>query len=292
MTIANVSSLVTQVVLQESGTSGGLNLTALFSQVVQQNEPGRVFVSALQTQVVERNDPRRFLVPSLKTQVVIQNLSSTGGKFNVAAQYPQVVYSTGTDDQPRQRAWTFDFDGHTFYVLDLGETGALAYNLTTQSWQRFNTTGYDGHFNFKNGFHWRGGKQIVGGGLLDGLLLKLDPDKALDEGFKPIEYEIQGVLFATTEDIMRQYNLRMVGSPGRTFLDDDTDLPILRMVFSDDNGATWSTERTVTLSNTDKDQRIEFRSLGGFRQPGRIFRLYDDGGIKFIAYVMADLEGE
>jgi hypothetical protein len=263
----------------------------MFAQVVQKNEPKRMFISDLTTQVVEQSLPKRYLLPDLSTQVVHKNGASTGGIFRVAGQFPQVVYTIGAEDQPRQRAWTFDFDGHTFYCLDMGESGCLAFNLTTGSWQRFNTIGYTGHFNFKNGFHWRAGKQVVGGGLFNGQILSLDPTKSLDEDFKPIAYEIQGVIVVSSEDIVRQYNLRMVGSPGRRFLEDDIDPPVLRMQFSDDNGATWSPEETLTLT-TDKEQRLEFRSLGGIKQPGRIFRLYDDGGIKFIAYVVADLEGE
>jgi hypothetical protein len=63
------------------------------------------------------------------------------------------------------------------------------------------------------------------------------------------------------------------------------------MQFSDDNGNSWSTEKTITLTQ-DAEQRLQFRSLGRMKQPGRIFRLYDDGGIKFIATVVADVEGE
>lgn len=293
MTIANLASLSTQVVISSSASSpAGMAVSNMVSQIVLRTGSDRVFVSALTSQVVEATIPKRAFIGSLDSQVVIKNDPSDGGIFRTSEMSPQVVFTTGTDDVPRQRAWTFDFDGHTFYCLDLGETGCLAFDLTTGSWTRWNTTGYDGHFNFKNGFHWRGGKSVVGGGLLDGMILELSPDASIDEGFKPIEYEVQGVLFASTESIIRQYNLRMVGSAGRTSLEDEFNPPELKMVFSDDNGATWSDERSVTLSDTDKDQRIEFRSLGGFKQPGRIFRLYDTGGIKFIAYVMADVEGE
>jgi hypothetical protein len=292
MTIANISSLTTQVVTQNALASpGGFGVTALLAQVVTETEPARVFVSEVVSQVIQTSIPRRYIVSEHVAQVIVKNSSTTGGVIRVSEQFPQVVYTTGSNDQPRQRAWTFDFDGHVFYCLDMGESGCLVFDTTTGSWTRWNTTGYDGHFNFKNGFHWRGGKQVVGGGLLDGLILSLDPTKVLDEDFKPIKYEIQGVVFFTSEDVIRQYSLRMIGSPGRTYLEDDLDPPILRMQFSDDNGNSWSTEKTITLTQ-DAEQRLQFRSLGRMKQPGRIFRLYDDGGIKFIATVVADVEGE
>ena len=60
------------------------------------------------------------------------------------------------------------------------------------------------------------------------------------------------------------------------------------MRFSDDEGVTWSNEFSITLE-TDAKQRLEFRSLGAFAEPGRIFRLYDTGGIKFIGRCEADI---
>jgi hypothetical protein len=294
MTVASLSGLAVQVVQQSTSTSGSDAgnkgfLTGLAVQLVTESKPESVLVSSLALQVVSTSIPERVLLSSIIGQVLIQ--SGTSGQVAWAGVSPQVVYTIGIDDTPRQRAWTFDLDGHTFYVLDMGDQGALAYDLKTQSWSRWSTQGYEGHFNMKNGFHWRGGKQVVGGSLLDGGIVALDEEATLDEGFRPILYEVQGVLFATSEDAIRQYNLRMIGSPGRRGLDDDVTPPVLNMTFSDDNGATWSTPRAVTLTS-DKEQRIEFRSLGRFRQPGRIFRLYDSGGIKFIAYVMADVEGE
>lgn len=289
---ARVSNIVVQTIQQSDSSGLTATVGSVSAQAVVSTTPKRVQVSSLGAQLVTSTTPKRVQVSALMAQLLIQNLASTGGTFRNTNDAAQVVYSIGIDDTPRQRAWTFDFDGHTFYVLDLGDKGALVYDLTTQSWSKWNTAGYEGHFNFKNGFHWRDGKQVIGGGLLDGLLLAMDEDSFLDEDFRPVAYEVRGVIFTSTERFIRQFNLRLVGSPGRVGLVDEEAPPTLNMRYSDDNGATWSNERTVTLSLTDKNQRIEFRSLGAFRQPGRIFRLYDSGGIKFLAYVVADVEGE
>lgn len=289
---ARVSTFTVQTLQQSESSGSTAGVTSLTAQALISSTPARVQVSNLAAQTLTSTTPKRTQIASLMAQLLIQNLASTGGTFRNTENTGQVLYSIGVDDTPRQRAWTFDFDGHTFYVLDLGTSGALVYDLTTQSWSKWTTPGYEGHFNFKNGFHWRDGKQVIGGGLLDGLLVALDEDSFLDEDFRPVTYEVRGVIFASAERFIRQYNLRLIGSPGRTGLVDTEAPPTLNMQYSDDNGATWSTARTVTLSLTDNNQRIEFRSLGAFRQPGRIFRLYDSGGIKFLAYVMADVEGE
>lgn len=200
----------------------------------------------------------------------------------------QVVWTTGSTDNSRQRAWTFDFDGHTFYVLDMGATGALVYDLTTGQWTKFQTEGFDGGWNFKNGFHWRDGKMVVGGYSGFGTLLKLTPDSFVDEGWRPVFTELRGLVSVEGTDYRRQYALRLIGSAGRLTEDES---PILRMQFSDDQGATWSEEYSITLE-TNTRQRIEFRSLGAFTAPGRIFRFYDEGGVKFVGYVEADIGGE
>jgi hypothetical protein len=197
----------------------------------------------------------------------------------------QVVYTTGAAASGRQRAWTFDFDGHTFYVLDLAASGALVFDLTTGKWSKFETAGYGGHWDFKNGFHWRSGRLVVGGQAGTGVIHKLVTDSFLDEGWRPVEYEVRGILPVGGTDYNRQYALRLVGSVGLTA---DDISPVLKMQFSDDQGDSWSAEHSVTLQQNTR-QRIEFRSLGAFTAPGRIFRLYDTGGIKFIAYVEADM---
>lgn len=259
-------------------------------QVIVSSSPKRIQVSQIEGQVIITTTPYRIQVAQIAAQLLIQNAVDGGGRFQVSHVDPQVIYTIGVPETERQKAWTFDFDGHTFYVLDLGEQGAMVYDLTTQSWSQWETAGYEGHFNFKNGFHWRDGKAVIGGGLLDGLLVQMDETTYIDEDFRPVTYEVNGVVFASTETYIRQFSLRLVGSPGRTGLVDPINPPVLNMVFSDDNGATWSNPRAITLTSNSQ-QRIEFRSLGAFRQPGRIFRLYDNGGVKFIAYVMADVEG-
>ena len=287
---ASLSALSVQVVTQSSGGSVA-SVTSLSLQAVVTTLVRAMRVTGLSAQLVTSSTPKRVQIAQLLAQVILQNGIGSGTNFRNMAAHNQVVYTIGVPDTPRQKAWTFDFDGHTFYVLDLADYGALVYDLTTQSWSKWQTPGYEGHFNFKNGFHWRDGKQVIGGGILDGLLVALDEDSYVDEDFRPVTYEVSGVIFASAESYIRQFNLRLVGSPGRTGLVDIINPPILNMEYSDDNGATWSNPRAIELTQSPS-QRIEFRSLGAFRQPGRIFRMYDNGGIKFIAYVVADVEGE
>ncbi len=40
---------------------------------------------------------------------------------------------------PKLRAWTFSLDGHDFYVLRLGDTETLVYDLTSEQWVDWRT---------------------------------------------------------------------------------------------------------------------------------------------------------
>jgi hypothetical protein len=274
-------------IVQRSAPGGRLRLAEAFAQLVHQGATGsRVLVAESTVQVVTFSQAGSLRVGEAHAQVVRHG--GIGAVVRESFGALQVLYTVGVADDARRRAWTFDFDGHTFYVLDLGGTGALIYDLTTDQWSKFDTNGFDGVWDFRNGFHWRTGKMVVGGSTIGATVRKLTPDVFLDEGWRPVTYEVRGLLPVAGNDFHRQYALRLIGSSGQTA--DDVD-PVLHMQFSDDHGVTWSVEHSITLLQ-DTRQRIEFRSLGAFTAPGRIFRLYDDGGIKFLAYVEADMGGE
>jgi len=273
-------------------------------QAVRSSAGATVRQHGVVVQAVTRGTATVVRVPSATVQIVSQSAvtrvkvaqsfvqairrGSLGAVVREALATVQVVYTTGIPESARARAWAFDFDGHTFYALDLGVSGTLVYDITTGQWSRFVTAGHDGHWDMKNGFHWRSGGMVVGGHAASPALQRLDEGSFFDEGWRPVEYEVRGALPVNGKDFRRQYSLRLVGSAGLTAGDIT---PVLKMQFSDDQGASWSAEHTVELKQ-DTRQRIEFRSLGAFTAPGRIFRLYSEGGIKFIAYVEADIGGE
>lgn len=287
---AGASLRLTDAYLQsvrQGGVAASARVGEAFAQVVHQGSTGsEVGVSSATLQVVTITQAGRLRVTEAFAQVV--HRGDGGAMIRETTGALQVVYTTGVADSSRQRAWTFDFDGHSFYVLDLATSGALLYDLTTGQWTRFETAGYGGVWDFRNGFHWRTGKMVVGGATDQPVIRKLTPESFVDEGWRPIQSEVRGLLPVGGIEYRRQYTLRLVGAAGQ--LSEET-TPILRMQFSDDQGVSWSAEHTITLV-PDTRQRIEFRSLGAFTAPGRIFRLYDEGGIKFLAYVEAEIGGE
>ena len=297
---------VAQVVTSPVAAGGATRAVGMTLQSVLSNTGGaRVRTSGASIQTISANHPRYIRVLDAALQAVVK---SSGGSViqtkSLSAQIVvggaanglirdtsnalQVVYTTGVASAVRQRAWPFEHDGHTFYALDLGANGTLVYDITEGRWSHYDTQNYLGHWNMKNGMIWHSAKKVLAGDISNGTVYELDLTSFLDNDFRPVIYEVNGVLFATDIGFHRQYALRLMGSAGRTA---DLEAPVLNMKFSDDNGATWSNEYSVTLT-ADSQQRIEFRSLGAFSAPGRIFRLYDTGGVKFIAYVMAEVDGK
>ncbi len=283
--MANLRSTSAALQAVETAATPGntTRVTVATLQSVISSVPGRVRATSASVQLVTASIAPHIRAQQAVMQVVRQG--STGKRHRQTASSLQVVFTTGFIDNPLKRAWWFDWDGHTFYCLDLGNRGTLVYDLTSQQWTKFDTPSFDGAFNFKNGMYWQTGRKIVGGDAQNGNVWEMVPDTYLDEGWRPVTYEVRGIVFAQGNDHQQNYALRLIGSAGRT---GDSIAPVLNMRFSDDEGATWSDEFPIELTTNTK-QRLEFRGLGSFAHPGRIFRLYDTGGIKFIGRCEADM---
>jgi len=65
------------------------------------------------------------------------------------ANIPQKISTDGIDERLRLRtgppsAWTFSYDGHLFYVLAIPGQGTFAFDIASQTWSQFQTTGQVG----------------------------------------------------------------------------------------------------------------------------------------------------
>lgn len=186
-----------------------------------------------------------------------------------------VVYGTETPTETRTRAWKFDWDGHTFYVLDLGVTGTFLFDITTGQWCQFQTDGFLG-WNFRFGATFSEYGRVVGADTSYGLLYELDPQATLDEGFRNVIHTATGGIVTRSRVFQGVEMLRITGSQG--FLE-NSEPTTLTMTFSDDNGATWSDPFVVTLTPGDFGGEVSWTSLGSFMSPGRVFNFVDVGGM-------------
>lgn len=212
-------------------------------------------------------------------------------EVNVAVNVTQaavlIAWKTGITGQTRQRAWTFDFDGHIFYVLDLSEEGTWVYDFTTEEWTKFETPGY-GIWNMVNGYAWESNRMVVGGDAIYPTILRLDPASHLDDGWRPVEYKVTAGISTRDRNGKSVDSVRLAVSAGYTV----DSSPVITMKFSDTNGATWSDDYPFQLTQGEYSQRVEWNSLGQIAIPGRVFEFSDQGGLVRIDSAEAQIEGQ
>lgn len=185
----------------------------------------------------------------------------------------------------RKRAWSFTLDGHTFYVLDMGQQGCFVYDNTTGQWCKFVTQGYVS-WNFANGCMW--GQRIVAGDMLSTDVWEMNPGSLFDNGATEIIHVVTGGV-ATRSRVYHSVDaFRLSCSMGQV-----TDVlgASVTLLFSDDQGQTWVTMDTISLPEGNFNQEIAWLSLGAFSAPGRIFKITDSGGFLRIEGADAGIDG-
>lgn len=201
-------------------------------------------------------------------------IAYSAGSTNVTTHVSQgavlIAYATANPAVPRQSAWTFVMDGHRFYVLPLGPEGDWAYDTTTHEWCKLKSYGFDG-LNFTHGAMW--GIRVMGGDSLYPYLYEMDPTIAFDEGWREIKHVVTGGIPMRGRSVVGVANFSITASVSD---DQAIDQPI-SLRFSDDNGATWSSNLDIALTDMGS-QRLIWNSLGSFSTPGRIFEVTDTAG--------------
>jgi hypothetical protein len=202
------------------------------------------------------------------------------------------VYSTAFPAQEQTLAWTFSLDGHTFYVLDIGEQGTFLYDIVTQNWCQFQTQNSVG-WNLRNGcMWWTGAPRIVGGDSTGPYTWELDPTALFDDGFRDVEHAATSAVELRSRVYVSMSELRIAASAG--LLDDTAGAVYMQLTYSDNGGQTYSDPLIVQLTagtTPDGQQDIRFSSLGSFMAPGRILQISDVGGVLRLDGVDAMIDG-
>jgi hypothetical protein len=166
-----------------------------------------------------------------------------------------------------QPAWAFTMDGHVFYVLSLGDK-TLVCDLTTGQWSRW-FTGTEDLWNAHRGIMWQG-YALAADGSGD-TIWRIDPLAELDEEALTIARAATGFTPIRGRKSYRQGSLRLTVTAGQ----DET---LVGMRFSDDEGESWSSIYPIMVEEYSFGKRLEWRSLGRLRAPGRIWEITDEGG--------------
>jgi len=213
--------------------------------------------------------------------------------FNIPAEIapevePPVEPPAPTVGNPFLRVWGFSLDGHDFYVISLGETSTLVYDLTTGQWSEWfspEETVWKAHtgtnwvsLGLDTYTTWDATSNVIAGDNNYGVLWMVDPDVGTDEDpvtavATPFSRQITGGIqqkLRETQAVGAAYLLASAGSPqvtGSSFT--------LRT--SDDAGKTWTNHGTVTAELANYSQEFVWRSLGLIKQPGKLFEITDSG---------------
>lgn len=196
-----------------------------------------------------------------------------------------VAFRTGPRENLEVTAWTFEFDGHTFYVLNLGDAGTYVYDITTGQWSQFQTEGLNG-WNMINGISWRG--ETIGADEQNPLIYQMNPLSFEDDGYKRIKRTVTGGLSVRQRTFIPVYAFRITGSVGEPSMTDAT----INLRYSDDQGRTYIDAGSLTIEAGANEQELLWTSLGLIQSPQRIFEVSDFGGLARINGADAEIGEE
>lgn len=181
------------------------------------------------------------------------------------------------------QGFTYSQQGHLFYVLIFpSDDLTLVFDVTTRQWHR--RTSADGR--------WRAsclaqsGSSVFVGDYENGKIYKLDPDTYTDNSDHiRWEFTLQNVNSDQKEITHDLLQIKCESGVGET----DNSEPYAWMVYSDDDGRTWSHEKWFSMGKVGEFKKlIRFHALGQSRT--RVYKFGGSAPVKRI-FTAARLEG-
>lgn len=226
------------------------------------------------------------------TMANVTALIDANGDQERVTQALVVVAALGRTTNPRVLAWTFTLDEHTHYVIRLGTQKTLELDTKTGMWAIWGSS--DGPlWRAFTGINWQGagtlrglGSNVVVGDDGNGSLYILDQDAETDDDAivgsdtqRPFTRKVTGQLAFRGRASVPVSKVELLGSVGQQASDSLTGVTLYT---SDDGGQLYTDRGTIDVQPGDYGKRLDWRSLGSMRAPGRLFRIEDDGALKRI----------
>ena len=283
-----VGQAVTQVASSALGKSKAATTSAMLLSAILTGYPR--YVGTTQASMMVTTDALgKTIAVSSQTSMMVSRtaLAKTTTETSLLAML--VAYRTGSIENLEARTWEFTLDGHTFYVLTLGEQGTFVYDFSTRQWAQWITGGLN-TWNMEIGTTWKG--VVVAADQSNPIIWQLTPSSFIDDGFKTMKRVVTGGLFVRQRQVVPNYAFRItasVGSPEFATTIPAT-VPEVALEFSDDQGKTFTGAGALTLVMDDQEQELAWMSLGAIKAPLRVFRVTDIGGIASIYGADAEVE--
>lgn len=193
----------------------------------------------------------------------------------------EILYR-GRPQQRTIRTYTFNMNGHSFFVAQLGDQeGTIVYDQTTQQWAEWQS--FEDAFPlspYRVRYAWNWGTDIIGGDNDLGLIWNIDDQYYSDQNpyYFGADLPINAILVGGVPQRLRDSTacngVQLVFSAGYPVV---TFSPtMVKLETSDDQGSTYDDQGTVTLT-LDTSQIIDWKSLGSIGEPLRVFRISDNG---------------
>lgn len=215
------------------------------------------------------------------------------GEPMIATKAAYCVVCLGRIEVPYVYAWPATLDGHDFYFLQL-QNLTLVQDTYSEQWYNWGS-GASELWRAQYGINWLGNisritddlggtriSNILVGDNTTGALYFLDPegdeDDDADGTTVPFQRLIYGQAVAYGTDFTPCYGVSLRGSIGEFV---DAANMNVTLSYSDNQGHSFYTlpDGAITLTNGNWTEEVSWRSLGSFRNPGRIFRFEDFGAL-------------
>ncbi len=213
-----------------------------------------------------------------------------------ASQANVMVVARGRVQDPYLRVFSYDQDGHWFYVIRLPTGYTLVWDDFAQQWYIY-ASGDGLSWRPYHGVNWLGsgalmgtyGSNVVVGDDGNGALYMLNPSSPTDDDAivgaavqRPFTRMLTGQVSVRGNDQHPCYGVEAGGSIG----ENEVGLTDVTLSTSDDSGHTYYDQGTISINPTDYGARLDWNyGLGSFTGPGRLFRITDDGALQRIDWL-------
>ncbi len=174
---------------------------------------------------------------------------------------------SGYADIEEAIGWTYEQEGHQFYVLTFPDTRVTwVFDLKSGAWHERESTGYPG-WRCRYGTAFAG--TTMAGDALNGTIWRIDA-AVYDEGGEEIIRLASGTVVSAEGRRVFHRAMEIEMETGVGLVTGQGSDPQILMEFSDDSGRTWSNSRQVTIGAIGQfETRARFTRLGSAR-----FRVY------------------